>query len=90
MASSSESFSVSSLAGRAVTLPKKELEAELGFCAWAWRVAATPARDMAVRIVEAVARRKTKCCARFTFTILSDVRGGAKIPDRAGKTWKGF
>ncbi len=59
MASSSESLRASSVAGRAVTLPKKGLAAEVGLGAWAERRAGAAAKIAMARKAGATARRKT-------------------------------
>ena len=76
MASSSESLSGSSLTGRAVTLPKKGLEADVGFGLCECSAPEAPASAKATRMA-GTARRRPDCCARITLTILSDERRGA-------------
>src|ERR1022692_694218 len=79
-ASSSESLRVSSLAGWAVTLPKKGLEAEVGFGDWAWRAVAVAMRARVVKKAGIANRPEAKFRVRVTAIIVSDEKGGERIP----------
>src|SRR5208283_208824 len=84
MASSRESLRASSLAGWAVTLPKKGLTAEVGLGACAAAAAPEAARMRTAKKAGADAGSKTGFGAGFTSTLFQMREAGEGIPGRDG------